>query len=109
MSDHWYKDAIIYAVDVETYCDSNGDGIGDFVGLTARLDYLATLGVTCLWLLPFFPSPNRDNGYDVTDYCAVDPRLGTLEEFRTLLAAAASGAKEALRSSRQARSPAAWA
>jgi hypothetical protein len=69
-------------LDVATFQDSNGDGIGDFPGLISRLDYLADLGVTCLWLLPFFPSPNRDNGYDVTDYFGVDPRLGTFDEFR---------------------------
>lgn len=81
MRELWYKDAIIYCLDVETYMDSNGDGIGDFKGLMQRLDYIAGLGVTCLWLLPFYPSPNRDNGYDVKDYYAVDPRLGTLGDF----------------------------
>ncbi len=60
--DLWYKDAIVYAVDVKTFQDSDGDGIGDFAGLISRLDYLADLGVDCLWLLPFYPSPNRDNG-----------------------------------------------
>jgi maltose alpha-D-glucosyltransferase / alpha-amylase len=81
MRDLWYKHAIIYSIDVETFQDSNGDGIGDFEGLIHRLDYLDSLGVTCLWLLPFFPTPNRDNGYDVTDYYGVDPRLGTLGDF----------------------------
>jgi maltose alpha-D-glucosyltransferase / alpha-amylase len=81
VSDRWYKHAVIYCVDVETFADSNGDGIGDFVGLTKRLDYLAGLGITCLWLLPFYPSPNRDNGYDVADYYAVDGRYGTLGDF----------------------------
>ena len=66
--DHWYRDAIIYAIDVEKYADSSGDGSGDFVGLTRRLDYLSDLGVTCIWLLPFYPSPRKDNGYDVTNY-----------------------------------------
>jgi maltose alpha-D-glucosyltransferase / alpha-amylase len=79
--DLWYKDAIIYSLDVETFQDSDGDGIGDFRGLGERLDYLASLGVTCLWLLPFYASPNRDNGYDVMDYYSVDPRLGTLGDF----------------------------
>jgi maltose alpha-D-glucosyltransferase/alpha-amylase len=79
--DLWYKDAIIYSLDVETFQDSDGDGIGDFRGLTERLDYLSSLGVTCLWLLPFYPSPNRDNGYDVMDYYGVDPRLGTPGDF----------------------------
>ncbi len=77
----WYKNAIIYSLDVETFLDSDGDGIGDFQGLTKRLDYLAGLGITCLWLLPFYPSPNRDNGYDIMDYYNVDPRLGTLGDF----------------------------
>ena len=77
----WYKNAIIYELDVETFQDSRGDGIGDFVGLTDRLEYLAGLGVSCLWLNPFYPTPNRDNGYDITDYYNVDPRLGTLGDF----------------------------
>ena len=81
MIDLWYKDAVIYSLDVETFQDSNGDGIGDFRGLTERLDYLGSLGVTCLWLLPIHPTPNLDNGYDVQDYYAVDPRLGTLGDF----------------------------
>lgn len=81
MLDLWYKNAVIYCIDVETYMDANGDGIGDFLGLTQRLDYLAGLGVTCIWLMPFYPSPNKDNGYDVTDYYNVDPRLGTLGDF----------------------------
>jgi trehalose synthase len=80
-SDLWWKNAVIYCLDVETYQDSDGDGTGDFAGLTERLDYLAGIGVTCLWLMPFFPSPNRDDGYDVTDFLAVDPRLGTLGDF----------------------------
>ncbi len=77
----WYKNAIIYSLDVETFMDSNGDGVGDFPGLTQRLDYLAGLGITCLWLHPFYPSPNRDDGYDVMDYYNVDSRLGTLGDF----------------------------
>ncbi|MBD2075013.1 alpha-glucosidase C-terminal domain-containing protein [Phormidium sp. FACHB-592] len=81
MKSIWYKDAIIYSLDVETFMDGNGDGIGDFVGLTQHLNYLAGSGITCLWLLPFYPSPNRDNGYDVMDYYNVDPRLGTLGDF----------------------------
>ena len=81
MIDLWYKNAIIYCLDVDTYMDGNGDGIGDFAGLTARLDYLAGIGVTCLWLLPFFPSPDRDNGYDITDFYNVAPELGTLGDF----------------------------
>lgn len=81
IDDLWYKNAIIYCLDVEKYVDSNGDGIGDFGGLTRRLDYLAGLGVTCVWLQPFYPSPNRDNGYDVADYYGVHPKHGTLGEF----------------------------
>ncbi|MDX2097099.1 MAG: alpha-amylase family protein [Leptolyngbyaceae cyanobacterium bins.59] len=81
MQNFWYKNAIVYSLDVETFMDSDGDGVGDFQGLTQRLDYLAGLGITCLWLLPFYPSPNRDNGYDVTNYYDVDPRLGTLGDF----------------------------
>lgn len=77
----WYKNAVVYSLDVETFMDTNGDGIGDFRGLTQRLDYLAGLGINCLWLLPFYSSPNRDNGYDVMDYYNVDPRLGTLGDF----------------------------
>ena len=79
--DLWYKDAIIYSLNVETFQDSDGDGVGDFAGLTSRVDYLHALGVTCVWLLPFYPSPNRDNRYDVADYYGVDPRLGTLGDF----------------------------
>jgi maltose alpha-D-glucosyltransferase/alpha-amylase len=81
LHDQWYKNAIIYCLDVETYADGNGDGIGDFTGLRSRLDYLSGLGVTCLWLMPFYPTPNRDDGYDIADYCAVDPRLGTIADF----------------------------
>jgi maltose alpha-D-glucosyltransferase / alpha-amylase len=77
----WYKHAVIYNLDVETFMDSNGDGVGDFPGLMERIDHLENLGVTCVWLQPFFPSPNRDDGYDVMDYYAVDPRLGTLGDF----------------------------
>ncbi len=77
----WYLDAVFYAVDVATFQDSNGDGIGDFQGLIRRLPYLADLGISCLWLLPFYPSPGRDNGYDVADYYGVNPDLGTLDEF----------------------------
>ncbi|MBX9584971.1 MAG: alpha-amylase family protein [Gemmataceae bacterium] len=81
MTDLWYKDAVLYELDVKTYQDGNGDGVGDFRGLLQRLPYLAGLGVTCLWLQPFYPSPNKDDGYDVADYYGVDPRLGTLGDF----------------------------
>ncbi len=84
----WYKDAVIYELHVRSFCDSNGDGIGDFPGLLRRLDYLQQLGVTCLWLLPFFASPLRDDGYDVSDYRKVHPQYGTLDDFQAFLHAA---------------------
>ena len=79
--DLWYKNAILYCLDVEKYMDANGDGTGDFEGLHRRLEYLAGLGVTCLWLQPFYPSPNRDNGYDITDFYGVHPKHGTPGDF----------------------------
>jgi maltose alpha-D-glucosyltransferase/alpha-amylase len=88
MDELWYKDAIFYAVDVESFQDGNGDGVGDFKGLTSRLDYLFGLGVNSLWLLPFYATPNRDNGYDVKDYYSVDSRLGDLQDFSDFVAAA---------------------
>ena len=84
----WYKDAIIYEIHVRAFADSNNDGIGDFPGLMSRLDYLQDLGVTCLWLLPFFPSPLRDDGYDIADYVDVNPSYGTLNDFKLFLDAA---------------------
>ena len=84
----WYKDAVIYQLHVRTFCDSNGDGIGDFVGMTQRLDYLQELGTNTIWLLPFYPSPLRDDGYDIADYTAVHPSYGTLDDFRAFLNAA---------------------
>jgi trehalose synthase len=84
-SDLWWKNAVIYCLDVETFLDWDGDGIGDIRGLTERIDYLAGIGISCLWLMPFQPSPNRDDGYDVTDYYGVDPRLGSLGDFVTLI------------------------
>ena len=81
IDDLWYKNAIIYCLDVEKYQDSNADGVGDFEGLMRRLDYLAGLGVTCVWLQPFYTSPNRDNGYDVADYYSVDSKYGSLGDF----------------------------
>lgn len=79
--DLWWKNAIVYCLDVETFLDWNGDGVGDFEGLGRRVDYLADIGVTCLWLMPFYPTAHRDDGYDITDYYAVDPRLGHLGDF----------------------------
>jgi trehalose synthase len=80
-ADLWWKNAVFYCLDVETFLDGDGDGCGDFKGLTQRVDYLADLGVTCLWLMPFYPSPNRDDGYDIVDYYGVDRHLGTLGDF----------------------------
>ncbi|MPZ97808.1 MAG: maltose alpha-D-glucosyltransferase [Dehalococcoidia bacterium] len=77
----WYKDAIIYELHVRAFADSNGDGIGDFRGLTDRLDYLRELGVTAIWLLPFYPSPLRDGGYDISDYTSINPDYGTMRDF----------------------------
>ncbi|HEY6987244.1 MAG TPA: maltose alpha-D-glucosyltransferase, partial [Bryobacteraceae bacterium] len=84
----WYKDAIIYELHVKAFADSNNDGIGDFRGLLQKLDYLQDLGVTCLWLLPFFPSPQKDDGYDISDYLNVHENYGTMQDFQDFLAAA---------------------
>ncbi|MDY7000839.1 MAG: alpha-amylase family glycosyl hydrolase, partial [Thermodesulfobacteriota bacterium] len=81
----WYRDAVIYQVHVKCFCDSNGDGVGDFRGLISKLDYLEGLGITALWLQPFYPSPLRDDGYDIADYTRVNPDYGTLGDFRRLL------------------------
>ncbi|MEV6344984.1 alpha-amylase family protein [Actinoplanes sp. NPDC051851] len=85
MSDRWYTKAVVYCLDIDTFADANGDGIGDIPGLIGRLDYLARLGVTCIWLNPIHPSPDRDDGYDVADFYNVDPRFGTLGDFAELL------------------------
>jgi maltose alpha-D-glucosyltransferase/alpha-amylase len=84
----WFKDAIIYQVHPKTFYDSNADGFGDFAGLTEKLDYLQQLGVTALWVMPFYPSPLRDGGYDISDYRNIDPTYGTLEDFRKLIESA---------------------
>jgi maltose alpha-D-glucosyltransferase / alpha-amylase len=81
----WYKDAIIYQLHVKAFADSNNDGIGDFAGLTEKLGYLQDLGVTALWLLPFYPSPGRDDGYDIADYGAINPDFGTMKDFRRFI------------------------
>ena len=81
----WFKDAIIYQLHVKAFADSNGDGIGDFAGLTEKLDYLHDLGVTALWLLPFYPSPGRDDGYDISDYRRINPDFGTMQDFRRFM------------------------
>ncbi len=88
-SDLWWKNAVMYCVDVETFLDSDGDGCGDLVGLTDRLDYLGGLGVSCLWLMPFYPSEQRDDGYDITDFYGIDGRLGTPGDFAELIRTAA--------------------
>ncbi|HSM93038.1 MAG TPA: maltose alpha-D-glucosyltransferase [Anaeromyxobacteraceae bacterium] len=81
----WFKDAIVYETHVKAFFDSTGDGVGDLAGLASKLDYLQDLGITCLWLLPFFPSPLRDDGYDIADYLGVHPAYGTLDDFRRLV------------------------
>ena len=88
-SDLWWKNAVVYCLDVETFLDSDGDGCGDLRGLTERIDYLAGLGVSCLWLMPFYPSRQRDDGYDITDFYGVDGRLGTPGDFVELIRTAA--------------------
>src|SRR5947207_706073 len=84
----WYKDAVIYEIHVRAYCDGNGDGIGDFAGLTEKLQFLQDLGVTVVWLLPFYPSPLKDDGYDIADYTNIHPDYGTLDDFKEFLDAA---------------------
>ena len=81
----WYKDAIIYELHVKAFHDSNSDGIGDFLGLAEKLDYIRDLGVNTIWLMPFYPSPLKDDGYDIADYQNVHPQFGTLEDFRVML------------------------
>jgi maltose alpha-D-glucosyltransferase / alpha-amylase len=87
-SSNWFKGAIIYQLHIKTFCDANNDGIGDFQGLLSRLDYLRNLGITAIWVLPFYPSPLRDDGYDIADYYNVHPSYGTLDDFRQFLEAA---------------------
>ena len=85
---HWYKDAVIYQLHVKSFFDADNDGVGDFAGLMAKLDYIAELGVTAVWLLPFYPSPRRDDGYDIGEYIGVHPEYGTLEDARRFIEAA---------------------
>ena len=88
MKVQWYHHAVIYSLDVESFKDSNNDGIGDFSGLNRKLDYLAGLGVNCLWLRPFYPSLLHDDGYNIKDYYAIDPRIGNLGDFVDFIAKA---------------------
>jgi maltose alpha-D-glucosyltransferase/alpha-amylase len=81
----WYKDAVIYQVHVKSFFDANNDGVGDFPGLIQKLDYIAGLGVTAIWLLPFYPSPRRDDGYDIADYRNVHPEYGTMADVRRFI------------------------
>jgi len=81
----WYKDAVIYQVHIKSFFDSNNDGIGDFKGLISKLDYIAELGVNTLWILPFYPSPRRDDGYDIADYRGVHPDYGTLGDVKRFI------------------------
>ncbi len=85
---HWYKDAIIYELHIKAFCDGNGDGIGDFLGLMTKLDYLQELGVTAIWVLPFYPSPLKDDGYDIADYYNINSSYGNIEQFKAFLAEA---------------------
>src|SRR5680860_179015 len=82
---HWYKDAIIYELHLKAFSDSNGDGIGDLNGLLEKLDYLKDLGITAIWLLPFYPSPLRDDGYDISDYYTINPSYGDLRLFKQFI------------------------
>jgi maltose alpha-D-glucosyltransferase/alpha-amylase len=84
-AEDWYKDAIFYELNVKAFQDSNGDGIGDLQGLISKLDYLKDLGVDCLWLLPIYPSPGRDDGYDIQDYNQIHQDYGTMEDFKEFL------------------------
>ncbi|HLN83796.1 MAG TPA: alpha-amylase family glycosyl hydrolase, partial [Candidatus Binatia bacterium] len=84
----WYKNAVIYELHVRAFSDGNADGIGDFKGLTEKLDYLSDLGVTALWLLPFYPSPLKDDGYDSASYTEIHPDYGTLKDFKIFLSEA---------------------
>ena len=81
----WYKDAVIYQLHVKSFCDGNGDGIGDFDGLISKLDYISSLGANTVWLLPFYPSPRKDDGYDVSAYRDIHPDYGTLSDFRNFV------------------------
>src|SRR5687768_5864961 len=81
----WYKDAIIYELHIKAFSDGNGDGTGDFLGLLEKLDYLESLGVTAIWVLPFYPSPLRDDGYDIADYYNINPAYGNLSQLKLFI------------------------
>ena len=87
----WYKDAVIYEVHVKSFYDSNDDGLGDFRGLRDKLDYIESLGVTAIWILPFYPSPLKDDGYDISNYFGINRDYGTLHEFREFLGVYGAG------------------
>jgi len=84
----WYKDAVIYQLHIKSFFDANNDGVGDIPGLIQKLDYIAELGVDAIWMLPFYPSPRRDDGYDIADYTSVHPEYGTMDDIRTFIDAA---------------------
>ena len=86
-----FGNKVVYQVYPKSFMDANGDGVGDLKGITGRLDYLKDLGIDYLWITPVFPSPQRDNGYDVADYCGIDPRFGTMEDMEELIAEGKSG------------------
>ncbi|HET7801157.1 MAG TPA: alpha-amylase family glycosyl hydrolase, partial [Humibacillus xanthopallidus] len=88
--DLWWKSAVIYCAEVKTFADSDGDGWGDLAGMTDRIEYLADLGVTCLWLMPLYPTADRDDGYDITDFFGVAPELGSHGDFVELVRTARS-------------------
>ena len=85
MTQQWWKQAVVYQIYPKSFMDSDGDGYGDINGIISKLDYLSDLGVDVLWLTPIYPSPEKDNGYDISDYYAINPRYGTLEQFKQLL------------------------
>ena len=89
MKTGWYKDAVFYQIYPRSFCDSNGDGIGDLPGVISKLPVLRDLGVNCIWFTPIYTSPQVDNGYDISDYCAIDPMFGTLEDMQELIDEAA--------------------
>ena len=85
MNEPWYRNSVIYELNIRAFMDEDGNGRGDFRGLITRLDYLESLGIDCIWLLPMYPSPGRDDGYDVADYYSINPEYGTLDDFREFI------------------------